>query len=256
MRFTRRGFLKASLLSATAALVGKNLLFEGMASAKIEGFTEPLPHIKVKGLIRPPGALTESDFRARCISCGVCVNVCYVLRYNAIAMVGLPNIRDLGTPYIKYMRDFPCTLCMECPKHCPTGALQEVTREKTNMGKALIDLSLCFGWNGDVCLSCSKACPLGAKVFDFYYSSWGNQPMINENCVGCGLCVRYCVLGGSAIKVVRPEQYKEIEADYKAEFMRVLTMNHMERYKEVYEKNLPLIMKRGWLTEREFRKRE
>jgi ferredoxin-type protein NapG len=118
---------------------------------------------------------------------------------------------------------------------------------------ALIDFSLCFGWNGDVCLSCSKACPLGAKVFDFYYSDWGNQPFINENCVGCGLCVRYCVLGGSAVKVIRTEKYEQIKAGYNNDFQKVLNMEHAERYKEVYNKNLPLIMARGRLTEREYR---
>ncbi len=246
------------MICAGAAVVDRDVLLSGVVgAATVEGVREPLPNIKVKGVIRPPGAaLIDREFRSRCISCGVCVNVCHVMKYNAIAMVGLSNIRGLGTPYIKYMRDFPCTLCMECTKHCPTGALEEVSREDANMGMALIDLSLCFGWNGDVCLSCSKACPMGAKVFDFYYSVWGNQPMINEHCVGCGLCVRYCVLGGSAIKVVRPEQYEEIKADYRAEFMRVLKLNHLDRYKMVYEKNLPLIMERHWITEREFRKRE
>lgn len=260
MRLNRRDFLKTSLVFGGATImniIGKD--------AHTEEFIEPLPDIVTEGVIRPPGALPEGEFRAKCIGCGVCVNVCHVMKYDAIAIAslksprppfakgGLGGILNFGTPYIKDMRDFPCWLCMECPKHCPTGALKKIEKEKVTMGMALIDFALCFGWNGDVCLSCSKACPLGATVFDFYYSDWGNQPMINEACVGCGLCVRYCVLGGSAIKVVPKKQYKKIEKDYKDEFRRILTMEHTDRYNEVYTKNLPGIMARGRLVEREYR---
>jgi MauM/NapG family ferredoxin protein len=254
LKLSRRAFLTTSIITGSTALVNRG--FPGLAFADIavpEEVTDPLPHINTGGLIRPPGALRENKFRATCISCGVCVNTCHVFNYNAIAIAGLMELKNFGTPYIKAMRDFPCTLCMECPKHCPTGALQEVNKEEVNMGMALIDFSLCFGWNGDVCLSCSKACPLGAKVFDFYYSDWGNQPMINENCVGCGLCVRYCVLAGSAVKVVRPEKYTAVKDMHKKELMRLLEIKHVDRYNEVYDKNLPLIMSRGRLNEREFR---
>jgi MauM/NapG family ferredoxin protein len=222
-------------------------------SAVVEGFDEPLPHIKLRGLIRPPGALPEREFRAKCISCGVCVDVWHAMKFDALAIKGFGDLTNFGTPYLKDVRDFPCTLCMECPKHCPTGALQVVKKEDVKMGMALIDFSLCFGWNGDVCLSCSKACPLGASVFDFYYSDWGNQPVINEKCVGCGLCVRYCPLGGSAVKIVTREQYKEIKDDYYREFQRVLTLDHVSKFNEVYNKNMPIIMSRGRIVERDFR---
>jgi MauM/NapG family ferredoxin protein len=249
---TRRELLKKAaaagiLLAAGAELAGGKVVQAGT------GFREPLPHIAVKGLIRPPGALPENEFRAKCISCGVCVNVCHTMKFDALAIVGLEDLNNFGTPYLKDMRDFPCALCMECPKHCPTGALQRVEKEDVRMGMALIDFSLCFGWNGDVCLSCSKACPLGAKVFDFYYSDWGNQPVINEKCVGCGLCVRYCPLGGSAIKVVTRTQYSSVKEEYYNEFQRVLNLNHFDRYNEEYNKNMPEIMRRGRIIERDFR---
>lgn len=151
------------------------------------------------------------------------------------------------------MRDFPCTLCMECPPRCPTGALRQVEKEEVRMGMALIDLGLCFGWNGDVCLSCSKACPLGARVFDFYYGRWGNQPHINDKCVGCGLCVKHCPLGGSAIKVVTRQRYLEVKEDRLAELKATLEGSDAERYRLVYDRNLPRILARGRLVEREYR---
>jgi len=252
---TRRDFLKTTLVTGGMLLAGGAVPLAGrnVCAAK-EAFEGPLPNIRVGGIIRPPGALPEKEFRAKCISCGVCVNVCHTMKYDAIAVAGLNDIRNFGTPYVKDTRDFPCALCMECPKHCPTGALQPLVMEKVSMGMALIDLSLCFGWNGDVCLSCSKACPMGATVFDFYNGEWGNQPMINKNCVGCGLCVRYCPLGGSAIKIVTKDHYeKTVKKPYLADFQKVLNMTNEERYNLVYGVNLPQIMARGRLIEREHR---
>jgi MauM/NapG family ferredoxin protein len=255
MDITRRYFFKVSLIAGTALIVGSGLtIFERQASAGKEEFSGPLPDIEVRGIIRPPGALPEKEFRSKCIGCGVCVNVCHVMKYDAITIAGLKDVKNFGTPYIKDMRDFPCGLCMECPRHCPTGALRKVEKEKVAMGMALIDFGLCFGWNGDVCLSCSKACPLGAKVFDFYNSEWGNQPYINENCVGCGLCVKYCPLGGSAIKVITKKQYYEkVKNGYISGFKRLLSMPNEERYNIVYGQNMPAIMARGRLVEREYR---
>ncbi len=253
MSLTRRDFIKTSALSGVAvASGGGHLLFKNSADAAKEGLIEPpLPGIDVGGFIRPPGALPEIDFRAKCISCGVCVNICHVMKYNAIVTAGLIDIRNFGTPYIKDMRDFPCYLCMECPSRCPTGSLREIEKEKVTMGMALIDFGLCFGYNGDICLSCSKACPLGGIVFDFHHGIWGNQPFINENCVGCGLCVKYCPLGGSAVKVVTMNQHKEVKASYLDELKSLLAMSHEERFSIVFDQNLPRIIARGKLVERE-----
>ena len=123
--FSRRDFLKTSLITGTALVAGSGLtIFERHASAGKEESVGPLHDIDVGGIIRPPGALPEKEFRAKCISCGVCVNVCHVMKYDAIAMAGLKDIGNFGTPYIKDMRDFLCGLCMECPRHCPAGALK------------------------------------------------------------------------------------------------------------------------------------
>lgn len=255
MDFTRRDFLKLSVIAGAVLTAGSGLYLPEISNSASAGKEElvPLPGIDVGGFIRPPGALHEKKFRSKCISCGVCVNVCGVMKYDAIAIAGIMDLRNFGTPYIKDMRDFPCALCMECPKHCPTEALQKIEKEKVTMGMALIDFGLCFGWNGDVCLSCSKACPLGGLVFDFYHGVWGNQPYINERCVGCGLCVKYCPLGGSAVKVVTRDKYARVKDDYIMEFKGLLAMSHEERYNIIYGQNLPEIIARGRIIEREFR---
>lgn len=245
----RRTFLKIGILAATVTTVASS---RGLANLNKEGFS-PLPDIDVGGIIRPPGAVEERQFRSRCISCGVCVNICHIMKYDSIVLIGTEDLRQFGTPQVKDMRDYPCALCMECPRHCPTGALQKVAKEEVKMGMALIDFSLCFGYNGDVCLSCSKACPLGASVFDFYNGIWGNQPFINDKCVGCGLCVKYCPLGGSAIKVVTRSKYAEVKERYIKDFEGLLNMPEEQRYSLVYGVNLPQIMARGRIVEREYR---
>ncbi len=258
MGLNRRAFLKiVAAAGATGVAGGSGLLLredtQRRRAAAEEYHLKPLPEITDTGLVRPPGALPGRKFRRNCSGCGACLNVCHTMGYDAIAMAGPRHGGDAATPYIKDMRDFPCTLCMECPDKCPTGALQPLDKPEVRMGMALIDLSLCFGWNGDVCLSCSKACPLGASVFDFNYGAWGNQPYINENCVGCGLCVRYCPLGGSAVKVVTPEIYTQLQEAYLQEVDNLLHISGEERYELVYGRNLPEIMARGRLVEREYR---
>ncbi|MCX8031044.1 MAG: 4Fe-4S binding protein [Thermodesulfovibrionales bacterium] len=250
MNITRRDFIKSFFVFSFFSSLS---ISKTVASSSFERQLQPLPHIDIGGVIRPPGAVEENIFRSKCISCGVCVNICHVMKYNSIAISGIKNIKNFGTPFIKDMRDFPCALCMECPKYCPTGALQKIDKEKVTMGMALIDFNLCFGWNGDVCLSCSKACPMGAKIFDFYHGQWGNQPYINENCVGCGLCVKHCPLGGSAVKVITRQRYQTVKTEYLTLFKGLLEMPLEQRYNLVYTQNLPEILARGRIIEREYR---
>lgn len=241
-------------LAGTALAVGAVAAWSRRACA--DGDDAPLAEIEERGLIRPPGARDEREFRARCVSCGVCGSVCRGEKFDAITIAsGFDGggLEAFGTPALRNMRDYPCTLCMECPGRCPSGALQAMEKEQVRMGMALIDFRVCFGWNGDVCLSCSKACPMGAKVFDFYNGAWGNQPYINEKCVGCGLCVKYCPMGGSAIKVVTRATYRKVLVGYQERFQQLLNMPADERYRVVYEENMPRILARGRLVEREYR---
>ncbi len=235
MNMSRRGVIKGTLASGL-------MLSAGCRTPSLSSGAD---------LIRPPGALPEREFRAACIGCHVCVNLCHTLKYESLAMAS--GWRNFSTPYVKDMRDYPCTLCMECPKVCPTGALKPVAVQNVRMGMALINLNLCLGWNGDVCLSCSKACPLGAIIFDFHPGDWGNQPLINENCKGCGLCVKHCPVGAPAVDVVTWTAYDRRKSEYGNLVNRVLKMNAEERYAWVYNQNLPKILEAGRVLDREIR---
>jgi ferredoxin-type protein NapG len=193
----RRSFLQ-NLMAATAACGGGGALMKGTASARS----------RESGL-RPPGALDEQEFLARCIRCGRCADACPNRAIVALSprtgsdFSRLPGPAEEGTPVI-FPRRQACMLCqgvpgeqLLCTAACPSGALQvvEKTQEgilaKVRMGTARIDHNICYSWNDASCGVCARACPfegLALKVGLF------ERPEIDpEFCVGCGLCERACI---------------------------------------------------------------
>src|SRR5690606_34520826 len=71
--------------------------------------------------LRPPGALSEDEFLAACVRCGLCVRAC---PYDTLHLATLGDEAALGTPYF-IARETPCYMCADvpCAKACPTGAL-------------------------------------------------------------------------------------------------------------------------------------
>ncbi len=155
--------------------------------------------------LRPPGALDEPEFLARCIRCGQCSEVCPNRCINAFALEN--GVASLGTPYI-IPREQACILCMKCGQVCPTGALQDIVREagvivaKVKMGKARVDEDLCLSYQGKTCGVCYRACPLQDVAIRV---GMLEQPHVFAACVGCGLCERSCIQMPQAIRVI-PEQ--------------------------------------------------
>ncbi|MEH6626720.1 MAG: 4Fe-4S dicluster domain-containing protein [Motiliproteus sp.] len=152
--------------------------------------------------LRPPGALSESEFLSRCISCGQCAEVCpnQCIKFFG-AEVGLDGI---NTPYI-IPREQACILCMKCGDACPTGALKPIKREaepiiqEVKMGKALVDKRLCLSYQGKTCGVCYRACPLPDVAIRV---GMLEQPHVLDACVGCGLCERSCIQIPQAIRII------------------------------------------------------
>ena len=175
--------------------------------------------------IRPPGALTEDDFLAACVRCGLCVRDC---PYKTLKLAELGDNVATGTPYF-VARDIPCEMCEDipCVVACPTGALD---RSVTDIGKAkmglavLIDQENCLNFLGLRCDVCYRVCPVIDKAITLevqHNTRTAKHTMFlptvhSEHCTGCGKCEASCVLEVAAIKVYPITQAKgELGSHYR-----------------------------------------
>jgi len=136
--------------------------------------------------LRPPGAGDEHEFLTKCIHCGQCAQVC---DFKAIELTpGLDPVQA-GTPRIIASKA-PCFLCMKCPPVCPTGALENVPIEKSDMGFAILHKDLCYTYQGTIlCRTCFEKCPMRNTALILVQ---GDIPVITDACVGCGVCEYVC----------------------------------------------------------------
>ncbi len=197
---------RAVLTSLTAGLLVPLVL----PTRLLARFSDPL-------LIRPPGALAEAAFLGRCVRCGECMKVCIG---NALQPAWLEaGLEGIFTPRligrIGYC-EYNCTLCGQV---CPTGAIRRLTGEekrKTVIGRAYFDKNRCLPFaKGVPCMVCEEHCPTPEKAIKFrearVLNSRGEevdlrQPyVIDELCIGCGICENKCPLSGGAAVMVTAE---------------------------------------------------
>ncbi|HEY3347069.1 MAG TPA: 4Fe-4S binding protein, partial [Nitrospirota bacterium] len=187
---TRRGVITSIALGAVVAPVFGS-----------EGYLKA-PNQK---LIRPPGALPEDEFLARCTRCGECMKVCIANGLQpSLFEAGLPGLwSPVLKPRMGYC-EYNCTLCGQV---CPTGAIKRLPveeKKKVKLGLAEIDRNHCLPWKGDSdCLVCEEHCPTADKAIKLREEPAGSlsggkvfkKPYIDENlCVGCGICETKCPL--------------------------------------------------------------
>jgi MauM/NapG family ferredoxin protein len=193
---TRRQLLARGAAAAAGGGVLLGLLRCGDAPA-----TNVPPDLVRRGLLRPPGAVEEREFLARCIRCQRCAEACET---DAILLAPRAAGRAAHTPYI-VPETSACDLCLACGKACPTGALAPLLHmADARMGTAVVDKRLCVSHNGTgVCGACFTICPLKGKAIT---QGKHNAPAVDDaRCVGCGLCEEACIVhdrnDGRAIRV-------------------------------------------------------
>jgi polyferredoxin len=192
-------------------------LLAGLAAAPLLRANTGLGKSRDERLIRPPGALEETDFLARCLRCGECMKVCPNNSLQpALAEGGLEGLwTPVLTPRIGYCEP-SCVLCSEV---CPTGAIWKLTpKEKgwvvgvgqgdakaVRLGTAFYDRGRCLPWAmATDCIVCQEWCPVSPKAIYLQEAEIvdadGNKKVVKQphvdpsRCVGCGACEYACPL--------------------------------------------------------------
>lgn len=197
MSLSRRVLLKAG--AVVAGSIGGGLL---LRSAKGQ----------TPDYLRPPGAGDEDEFLARCIRCAQCIEICPT---QVLHPAGADSAIAIGTPYL-VARDKPCDLCqgrkeLKCVAACPTDALQEIQdRRQVRMGVAVIDTKTCLPFVGVSCNACWHACPYPREAITF--DARGRPVVVEDTCVGCGLCEYACLTERPAIRVKTHRQLHREES--------------------------------------------
>jgi ferredoxin len=128
-------------------------------------------------LIRPPGALPETDFLSRCIRCGQCMRICPT---NVIDPAGWQaGWEGLWSPVLNFrIGTSGCQHnCVACSQVCPTAAIRPLTVDERmgrgrfaqegpiRTGMAFVDRGRCLPWAMDTpCIVCQENCPVSPKA--------------------------------------------------------------------------------------------
>ena len=199
----RRGFI--SLAAGTAAatvggvgMVGATKLF----GARVADAGSPRP-------LRPPGSVPEQQFLQLCIRCGECFKACpnNVLQPQAFEQ----GLEGVWTP--KVVADWAgCeSSCNACGQVCPTGAIRPLPLEEkkvARMGLAYVNEATCLPMAGredcDLCVQECRAAgydaieymQVGTEVDEAGVPIDGTGMLapvvVDDKCVGCGLCQTRC----------------------------------------------------------------
>jgi len=144
---------------------------------------------------RPPGAIEEGVFLLTCTRCAACADAC---PHDAIVVAREDQGVAVGTPIIR-PAESPCRLCedMPCIAACEDDAL--LPSDRVKMGTAHISMTNCLAYAGQICDYCFTQCPLRRTAI---VMEGRKTRVIEDECVGCGICEEICPAPGGAITVI------------------------------------------------------
>ncbi len=226
------------------ALGGMLLVFAGKRGLGEYWPLEEKGEITPSVLVRPPGALPETEFKKQCTRCGLCLQVCPT---NMLQPVILQDgISGMFAPVANTRRG-PCeTHCHACGQVCPTKAIRKIPLEEkkwAKMGTAVLYPSKCLAWEFDEpCLICDEACPYGAIGLKRIEGNKVAVPFVSEDkCLGCGFCEYSCpVRAEAAIRVSPMGEIRIATGSYRQRAKQLgLKIGEETKSKEQSNKHLP-----------------
>ncbi len=147
-----------------------------------------------EGVLRPPGALPEPDFLARCVRCGLCAAACPT---NTLQPAWLASgALGMFSPMVTPARGFCDPACHACAHSCPTTAIRRLADERTfaKIGTAEVLRDHCLAWaKKKRCLVCDEVCPYDAIALKPEPGYSVGVPHVDPaRCAGCGFCEKHC----------------------------------------------------------------
>ncbi|WP_353117201.1 4Fe-4S binding protein [Nitratidesulfovibrio sp.] len=147
-----------------------------------------------EGVLRPPGALPEPDFLARCVRCGLCAAACPT---NTLQPAWLASgALGMFSPVVTPARGFCDPPCHACARACPTTAIRRLADERTfaKIGTAEVLRDHCLAWaKKKRCLVCDEVCPYDAIALKPEPGYTVGVPHVDPaRCAGCGFCEKHC----------------------------------------------------------------
>jgi NAD-dependent dihydropyrimidine dehydrogenase PreA subunit len=234
----RRGFL--SLASGTAAAVVGGVGLTGVTKAFGANLDDPNSFRPV----RPPGSVPEQEFLELCIRCGECFKAC---PNNVLQSEGFQQgLEGLWTPIV--VADWAgCeSSCNACGQVCPTGAIRALPlgeKKVARMGLAIVNETTCLPFAGrEACDLCVQECDAaGYHAIEYTQVDTevddSGEPIagtgylapvvLNDKCVGCGLCQTRCYAINVKEKALLSESAIIIEAGEGKED-RLITGSYIE----------------------------
>jgi MauM/NapG family ferredoxin protein len=212
---TQYGFSKDRRKLIQAGIFGAGTALVSLTGLRRLNKTGDPGQLVPPALIRPPGAVPEADFLARCIRCGECMKACPT---NTLQPIGLmTGFTALASPVITPQRG-PCEPgCNVCGQVCPTGAVRALPASEkiwAKVGTAHILKHKCLAWEFDrECLICDEVCPFDAVSLKKVNGLTVAAPFVDESkCNGCGFCEYYCPVISQKAIVVEPMNALRLES--------------------------------------------
>lgn len=196
----------------------RQLLISAGAAVAVVSLSKVIPQNKQTQpfLLRPPGA-TDPEFLSQCLRCGMCIQICPTSGLQ-------PSLTEAGwvgiwTPVLVPRLGYCDYSCNACGQVCPTGAIPALTlqeKRQTVIGHAYVDRNRCLPWASNRnCITCEEMCPVSDKAIqleEIVVLGSDGQPItlqrpyvVQERCIGCGICENNCPLSGqAAIRVYTP----------------------------------------------------